>query len=356
MQTLPHTPRLAVVGYGMAGRLFHSYLIGLTPGLKLAGIASRDAETRDRIQAERGCHAYESFEQVLADDAVDAVVLASPSHLHGEQAVAALQAGKHVVVDKPIARNLAECDAMLAAAEAAGRGLVVFHNRRWDGDFLTVKHLMTDGELAHVRRVEMTWSQTRMPGGWRGRAEAAGGRVYDLGSHMLDQLLLLFPQPVQSVYARLQHDSPEHDVESDAVIVVGFEDGATGIVRTGALGFVQQPRFLLAGLDGGFVKYGLDPQEAAMKAGDIDAAVENPAAYGTLNTTGKPADEQRIPTLPGRWRSFYEGVADYLTGRGPNPVPPATVRRTTAVLDAVFASAAAGEAIRGQAVRPAVTA
>ena len=135
-----HPPiRTAVIGYGFAGRSFHAYLVGLTPGLQLHGIAARSPESRDKILERGDCKAYESFEQAIADPEVDLVVVASPNDQHAPQAIAALRAGKHVVVDKPMCLSLADCDAMIEAAQRSGKLLTVFHNRRWDGDFQTAE-------------------------------------------------------------------------------------------------------------------------------------------------------------------------------------------------------------------------
>jgi len=338
-------PRTAIIGYGHAGRQFHTYLVGLCDELALQGIASRNPETRQRIESEVGCKAYDGLEAVLDDEQIDLVVLASPSHAHGEQAIAAFKAGKHVVTDKPMATNLAEADAMIAAARAADRQLFVFQNRRWDGDYLTVKKLMTEGPLTNTRRIETSWAAFRMPGGWRGKAEAGGGRIYDLASHMIDQLVVLWPQAITSVYAKLQYDSDEHDVESDAVIIIGYEDGATAVVNTGAINATPKPRWYLTGPTGTFVKHGLDPQENAMKAGNIDAAREHPADFGTLNTTGKPEDDQRIKTEAGRWRCFYEDVAECLTTGKQPAVSLDSVRRQLAVIDAVYESHRTGQVV-----------
>ncbi len=338
-------PNAVVIGYGFAGRSFHSYLIGLTPGLRLHGVASRSAETRELIQQERHCRAYESFGAVLADDEVDLVVLASPTHLHAEQAIAALSAGKHVVTDKPMATSLVDAEAMIAAAQASGRVLSVFQNRRWDGDFLTLRHLLGEGALGELRWLEMAWNTFGPPRRWRGQAEKGGGRLFDLGSHMLDQVLLIFPQAVTSVYCRMHHDYPEHDVESHAQLTLGFEGGATAIVDVGGLHALPKPRIAAFGTAGAFVKHGLDPQEAAMKAGDIDSAVEPEGLYGTVSDG---QNRRPVPTVPGRWRNYYETVAAQLTAR---PLPHAPVRleearRVLAVLDAAFASARTGQVIR----------
>ena len=163
-------PNVAIIGYGFAGRAFHSYLIGLEPRLHLAGIASRNPETRDRIKAEVGCPTYHSFEEVIADPAIDLVIVASPNYAHAEQTITALNAGKHVVTDKVMALNLADCDAMIAAANQNQKLLTVFQNRRWDGDFLTLQSLMAQGEngpLGTVKWVEMAWQGLGNWGGWR---------------------------------------------------------------------------------------------------------------------------------------------------------------------------------------------
>jgi scyllo-inositol 2-dehydrogenase (NADP+) len=331
-----HTPRAAVIGYGFAGKCFHSYLIGITPGLHLQGIASRDAATRARIVAERGCAAYTSFEEVLADPAVDLVVLATPNSTHCELAVQALQAGKHVVTDKVMCLTLAECDRMIAAAEASGKMLSVFQNRRWDGDFLTLKSLIADGRLGDPRWIEMAWQGFGAWGGWRGEAAMGGGKLYDLGAHLIDQLVLLFPQPIERVYCRMHHDLPVTDTESQAMVVIEFAGGATAVCDASSLAAIQKPRIHAFGTGGTFIKYGVDPQEAAMIAEHIDDAVEDPAHYGRFSD-GKT--ETIIPTLTGRWRNYYENIRDVLTGAAEPAVKLAEVRRAIAVLDAAFQSA-----------------
>ncbi|WP_309712454.1 Gfo/Idh/MocA family oxidoreductase [Armatimonas sp.] len=334
---------VAVIGYGFAGRCFHSYLVGLTPGLKLHGIASRDPQTQERIVRDRGCRAYAGLDDVLKDDTIDLVVLASPSAVHCEQAVAALEAGKNVVTDKIMCLNLAECDKMIAAANHSGKLLTVFQNRRWDGDYLTVKHLMQSGELGTVRWMELAWQGFGAWGGWRGAAAMGGGRFFDLGAHLVDQLLTLQNSPAESVYCRLRRDYDASDIDSEALIVITFANGATGIADLSGTSAISKPRFRVHGSRATFVKYGLDPQEKAMIAGEIDTALESPEHYGVLHD-GKI--ERPIVTLPGRWRSFYENVAEHLAGNAPIAVPLAESRAGMQVIDAALKSAATGEVVR----------
>ncbi len=336
----------AVIGYGFAGRCFHSYLIGLTPGLRLHGIASRDPQTRERIGAERGCIAYESFEAAIADPEVELVVLATPNSTHAELAVRALEAGKHVVTDKVMCLSLAECDRMIEASRRSGKLLTVFQNRRWDGDFLTVRHAIDDGLLGDVRWLEMAWNGFGSWGGWRGQAALGGGRFYDLGAHLVDQLMLLFPTRVESVYCRMHHDFARSesgsDVESEALIVVGFEGGQTGVCDLSSMAAISKPRFYLRGTGATLMKHGLDPQEAAMIAGDIDTARENPQNDARLHD-GKT--ETTLPTMPGRWRNFYENVAAVLNNGAEPAVTLPSVRRAIAVLDAALLSARSGAVV-----------
>lgn len=332
----------AVIGYGFAGRCFHSYLIGLAPGLKLHGIASRDPETRAKIVRDRACKAYASFESVLADPEVELVALATPNAVHCEQAVAALEAGKNVVTDKIMCLSLAECDRMLAAQKASGKLLSVFQNRRWDGDFLTVKALLERGELGTLRYVELAWQGFGAWGGWRGEAAMGGGRFFDLGAHLVDQLLLLFPQPVERVYAVIRRDFDGTDTDSEALVIVSFAGGGTGVLDLSGTSAIEKPRWRVQGSRATFVKYGLDPQEKAMILGEIDAAREAPETFGKLHD-GK--SERVFPTLPGRWRSYYESVAATLQTGAPPSVPLADSRRAMRVIDAALKSAETGQAV-----------
>jgi predicted dehydrogenase len=344
-------PRLAVIGYGYAGRSFHSYLVGITPGLALAGVCVRDPERRAQAARERGCRTWERYDDVLADRSVDGVVLATPTSLHVEQALAALAAGKHVVVDKPVCLDPADLDRLAAAERASGRSLITFHNRRWDGDFLTVRRLLDAGTIGRPRVIEMAWGGFGGARGWRATVAGGGGRTYDLGAHMVDQLCQLVPAAPVSVSCTMQHDLPGQEVESHAHLMIRFADGTIGVIEASYISSLPRPRFRLLGTAGGFEKHGVDPQEAAMIAGDIDAAREDPDRYGTL-VVGQA--RSRVPTVPGRWRSFYEGVRDHLCGQAPNPVPLDSVRRPVAVIAAAFRSAAGGrsEILNGSPAPP----
>lgn len=335
--------RVAILGYGFAGKSFHAYLVGLVPQLKIVGIMSRNPETQKRIEAEQGVIAYPDPESAFADPNVDLVVVATPNSTHAELCIAALNAGKHVVTDKVMCTTLADCDQMLDAAQRNERLLTVFQNRRLDGDFLTVQDTIASGKLGTVRWIEMAWQGFGAWGGWRGQAEMGGGRFLDLGAHLIDQMLVLFPDPPKTVYCRMHHDFPNSDVESEALIVITFAGGQTGVIDLSGMTTMSKPRFLVKGDAGTLSKYGLDPQEDAMKAGNIDGAVESPDNYALLKT---PKGEERLPTRPGRWRTYYENIADVLINGTEPLVKQDEMRRAIDVIDAARQSAETGEVIR----------
>jgi scyllo-inositol 2-dehydrogenase (NADP+) len=154
--------------------------------------------------------------------------------------------------------------------------------------------------------------------------------------------VLLFPEPIESVYCRTHHDYPNTDVESEALVVVTFAGGRTGVCDLSGMTAVPRPRFLVHGAKATLVKYGLDPQEAAMKAGDIDAAVEDPKNYARLHD-GK--GERVVPTLPGRWRTYYENVAAVLAEGAEPLVKLPEARRAISLLDAAKRSARSGSVV-----------
>lgn len=335
--------RTAIIGYGKATTFYHTPIIQSTPGLMLQGIASSSAEKRALLERLYDCKSYVSFEAAIADPDVDLIFLATPNATHADLSIRAMEAGKHVVTEKVMCLTLAECDRMIETAERTGRMLSVFQNRRWDGDFLTVRQLMDDGRLGTVNWVEMAWQRWDTPVGWRAQKELGGGRFYDLGAHLVDQLVLLFPQAIQSVFCRMYYGFPDCDVESHALIVVEFDDHVTGVCDLCSVSAIAKPRFHLFGTAATFIKYGLDPQDDAARAGNIDSAIEDSALYGRLHNGDQ---EQIIPTLPGRWRTYYENISNVLNNGAEPAVKLHETRRTMLVLDAALRSAQTNQVIK----------
>jgi scyllo-inositol 2-dehydrogenase (NADP+) len=342
-----HNPNVVVVGYGYAGRYFHTPLLALTPGLNLYGVVSGRAEARAHIRQHYGIHTFEHVEQALADPAVDLVVLATPNDLHAPQAIAAMRAGKHVVTDKPMCLNLAEADAMMAASRQSGRLLSVFQNRRWDGDFLTIRSVLEQGMIGELFLLETAWLQKRPPRGWSSERRHGGGKLLDLGSHLIDQALVLVASPVTQVYARFHSHIWPTDVEDHVYGIISFASGVDVHVTTSSAAHQQARRWRLLGTRGALIKEGFDPQEQALIAGDITAAVEDPRQYARVYGDRTSASaETAVPTLSGRWQAYYDHIADVLKNGAALAVPPEGSRTVMAVIEAARQSAQIGQAVR----------
>ena len=339
-------PNVVVVGYGYAGRCFHTYLVGLTPGLRLYGVMSGRAQARQQIQMRLGVKPFATFEEVLADPAVDLVVLATPNDLHAPQAMAAMAAGKHVVTDKPMCLNVDEADAMLAASRAHGRLLSVFHNRRWDGDVLTIRKILADGLIGQLVLVETDWLQPRPPRGWSSERRRGGGKLMDLGVHLIDQVMHLVPARAVHVYARLYGGIWPTDIEDHVNCIIALDNGVDVHVTVSSVAREHTRRWRLLGTQGRLCKEGFDPQERAMVAGDIDAARESATQYVRLYRHGGAQTSERIiETVPGRWRTYYENIADVLSNRDTLAVTPESSRAVIAVIDAARRSAELQQAV-----------
>ena len=332
-------PRVAVIGYGWWGRDCHCRLIRLADSLELYGVATNDPAKLDAIRSQQNCRAYPSYDAAFEDPDVDAVVLATPNHTHADLAIRALAAGKHVVTDKVACLTLADCDRMIAASESAGRLLTVFQNRRLDDDFRTLQACMEEGRLGDVRWLEIAWQGFGAWGGWRGQAALGGGRFYDLGAHLIDQIAMLFPERVTGVFCRMTREFSEADVDSECLIVVDFEGGRIAVCDLSSRCAFPKPHFCAHGTEATYLQHGLDPQEAALMAGDIDGAQPDPEHTARLKGEGAEEEVQRVP---GRWRDFYENLGDVLT-RGASPlVTLPQVRRAIGILDAARRSAETG--------------
>ncbi|MCW2994153.1 MAG: oxidoreductase [Conexibacter sp.] len=340
--------RVALAGYGLAGASFHAPLIAATDGLELRAVVTRDPARRDALAASHpGAVAVDGLEEVVSD--VDVVVVASPNRFHVGLARVGVAAGKHVVVDKPLAVSAAEARALAAQAGAAGVVLSAFHNRRWDDDFLTLRRVVGEGRLGRVLRLESRfdrWRPSIKEGAWREGGDPAdgGGLLLDLGSHLVDQAVVLLG-PVVSVYAELGVLRPSAVVEDDVFVALRHESGARSHLSAGVFAADGPPRFRVLGSEGAFVSFGLDPQEDALRAGasplDPGFGLREPGLAATLND-GSGAEPLAMEA--GRWLAYYDGLVDAIRGGGAvqAPVSAADAVGVLEVLEAARESAARG--------------
>lgn len=337
--------RTAVVGFGVSGQVFHAPLIAADDRFALSAIVTGDAERRAQAQARYPqARLVDSWAQLLqlldaGDLAVDLVVLGTPPQGHRQQAEAAIARGLHLVIDKPFVAHSRDGEALIAAAAAAGTLLTVFQNRRWDGDFLTLKALLRQGALGEIRSFEsrFEWWRPQGFGNWRDRAAIAdgGGLLLDLGSHLIDQALQLFG-PVVDSYAELaRHTQPaQSNADEESFVSLLHANGVRSRLWMNGLAARPGPRFHLLGSQAGFSKWGLDSQEPSLAAGitplDADYGTEAASRWGTLSVDGQ---DRPIATARGDYPAFYRLLANALLEGGPLPVEAADALTTLRLIE-----------------------
>jgi predicted dehydrogenase len=338
------TINVGLIGYGFAGQVFHAPLLRTTPGLSIRAVASRNS---DKVRADLGgvaVHAEPAL--LLADPAVDLVVLASPNPTHFPLARAALAAGKHVVVDKPFTDDARQAAELVRLAEDKGLLLSVYHNRRWDSTTRTALRLLADGTLGPVRHAAMHFDRFRPQpqARWKEELDAGGGIWMDLGPHLLDEAVLYFGAPL-AIEADLPLLRPGSRCEDQFQVRLRYADGLRVDLGASMVAAVARPRVALHGLAGSWVKQSLDPQEADLIAGRLPAG--DAAAWGEDKETGTLAvlrDGQLatsiLPTENGAYPAYYAGIRDALLGKAPNPVPAREALTVMRLLDAGRRSAA----------------
>ncbi|MFD5470275.1 Gfo/Idh/MocA family oxidoreductase [Streptomyces sp. NPDC127105] len=349
--------RVGLVGYGLAGSVFHAPLIAATEGLALDTVVTSNPQRQEQARAD-----FPDIRLAAAPDELfaragelDLVVLASPNKTHVPLATAALKAGLPVVVDKPIAGTAAEARDLAALADERGLLLSVFQNRRWDNDFLTLRRLLTEGELGDVWRFESRFERWRPQpkGGWRESGDPAeiGGLLYDLGSHVVDQALVLFG-PATLVYAESVVRRAGAEADDDTFIAITHANGVRSHLHVSATAAQLGPRFRVLGSRAGYVKYGLDPQEAALREGtrpNTDGwGVEDEALWGRVGSGDSPltGGGRPVPSVPGDYPAYYAAVAAALRDGAPNPVTAQEAAAALDVLEAARRSARDGVAVR----------
>ena len=337
---------VGIVGYGYAGRAFHSYLVPLADGLELRAIASSSPEKRAQIERDRGCRAVPRIDDLLGDPEIDLIVLATPHDTHAELAVQALEAGKHVVTDKVMCLSVAEADAMIAAARRADRVLSVFHNRRWDWDYQTVRRIIGEGLIGRPYLFESAVMNYGNPRGWRGDPARSGGVLHDWGAHLLDQALQLVDAPVVEVFSHVSHAGDGPAIGNFGRLTLRFEDGTLFDISCGNRARPGKPRWLVFGDRGVIIREALDPQEPAMNRGDIMAAREDAGARTRVRTSvdGNPV-EMAIESVRSSWTAYYQNISDTLHGRAELAVTPESVRRSIAVYEAAARAQAEGRSV-----------
>lgn len=322
---MAQTIRAAVIGFGLGGRIFHAPFLEAIEGFELTAILERNGDAAAR--AYPSVRTVRTIEELLAVPELALVVVTTPPVTHFDLARQCLEAGKHVVIDKPFTATSEQGRELIELARARKLVLSAYQNRRWDGDFLTLQKLIASGELGRLVSLESRFERYH-PGlrakSWQERNDPGNGIVHDLGAHLVDQALVLFGTP-EAVQADVRCDRDQTLVNDAFVIHLRYPRLRVSLYST-MLARVPGPRFIAHGTGGSYVKFGLDPQEQALKDGaELDGpqwGEEPESAWGMLTTTEHGvATARRLPTLPGDYRKYYENVRDAIWGRASLAVP-----------------------------------
>lgn len=335
--------RVAIVGYGGMGN-WHARKISSLDCLELAGVYDIRQERID-FAHEKNYNTYESFEAVLDDKSVEIVTVATPNHLHKELCIAAMAAGKNVICEKPVAMNSAELQEMIDASKKYGVIFTVHQNRRWDQDFLIVKKLLEENALGPVFRIESRVHGSRgIPGDWRNRKEFGGGMLLDWGVHLLDQILLMMPQKLLSVYAQMYHVTNDM-VDDGFTAQLNFEGGVMVEVQTSTSNFVSLPRWYVLGQNGTCIidDFKLNGKIVMVSDWEKRDAVPVATAAGLTKTmaprTPETIQEYPLPKIESDVRDFYRNMIKAIRGEEAQIVKHDQVMRVMRLMEAIKASA-----------------
>lgn len=330
---------VGLAGYGISGSIFHAPLIQSVEQLRLAAVAT---SRREQVERELpGVRIVSGFRDLCEDPAIELIVVATPTATHFEIAQAALQAGKHVVVDKPFATTVEEADSLIALASARRRVLSVFQNRRWDSDYLTVRKCISEGRLGTIYAYEAHFDRfrPRLKGGWREEAGPGSGTLYDLGAHLIDQALQLFGLP-ETIMADVFRQREHATADDYFHLILGY--GVRRVILHSSM-IVRDPgpRFAVHGDLGSFLKYGIDPQEDALREGkrphDPDWGTDPADPPGIL--TSADGTHGIVATERGAWQTFYEGIAAAILEGAPVPIRPTEARDGLRIIEAALRGA-----------------
>jgi len=342
--------KTALLSYGMSGEIFHAPLLAVDPGFALTLVVQRNSDKAK--QRYPGIKIARQVNEVFQDDSIELVIINTPNETHFPFASQALEAGKHVIVEKPFTVNVQEAEKLINLATKKNKLLTVFQNRRWDGDFMTIKKVLDNKLVGKVAEFELHYDRYRNyieANTWKEEQGPGSGILFNLGSHMLDQVLDLFGMPVE-VDARVGVQRPNGKVEDFYDIRMQYND-FHAIVKSSYLVREAGPRYILHGTEGSFIKYGIDPQEQALKDGKLPGSpgwgTESKEWWGKLNTTiGALHVDGLIETIPGNYTLFYKSVYDSIRNSKPLLVKPEESKDVIRLIEVCYESHSMRKAIK----------
>ncbi|MBF0278416.1 MAG: oxidoreductase [SAR324 cluster bacterium] len=314
---------VGLVGYGFSGKVFHAPILDSLEEFHLSKIVSSQAE---QVKIDLPfVQVVENYQDLLNDDSLELLVIASPNSTHFELAKEGLIAGKHILVEKPFVIHSSDGKKLLDLAEQKRRCLSVYHNRRFDGDFLTIQKCLNQKKLGKINTYIAHYDRFRpqLKGGWKEEGLPGSGVLYDLGAHLIDQALQLFGLP-QTVFADLGFQRESAKAFDYAHLVLNF-DGIKAILHIGCIVADPGPHFQIFGDRGSFLKYGMDPQESSLIAGNRPGEAgwgeDDENTYGILTSQrDHQLVSEKIRTEKGGYQKFYFELGRAIKDGGTPPV------------------------------------
>jgi scyllo-inositol 2-dehydrogenase (NADP+) len=317
---------VGLVGFGLAGRFFHAPVIQAVSGLRLSAILQRSGDSA--AQAYPGVRVVRDLDELLSIDTLRLIVIATPNQTHFPFAKRCLEAGRHVVVDKPFTTTVGEAVELVRLAKQGDRILTVYHDRRFDADFQGLRKVIADGELGRVVRFEDTYDRFRpnaKPGAWRERPGPGSGVLFDLGPHLLDQAFMILGRPV-AITADIRIERTGFTTDDAFDLLLHYDGGTRALLRAAMLAAVLRPRFVVFGEKGSYVKKEFDPLENTLRFGNVPSGdswvVEKEENLGELTLVAGDSTTTRKVLSFGDWREFYANVRDSILGTAPLEVTP----------------------------------
>lgn len=337
------TIKTAIASFGMSGRIFHGPSIKVLPDFyELVGVMERSKELSKQLFPD--CRIYRSYQEILDDDQIELVVVNTPDHLHYEMAKQAILAGKNVVVEKPFTLLVEEGEELIQLAKEKGTVLSVYQNRRYDGNFITIKKILQQRLLGRLVELEIHFDRYRKEvrnGSWKEEGDERVGVLFNLGSHLVDQVIQLVgcPHSVTAKLAMVRDDSGVNDYMN---LRLDYSN-CNVIIRSSYLVKLPGPSYALHGTEGSFVKHGSDPQEVLLDSGELPIGAgwgkEEEKYWGRLvsNINGLEYDGL-LETEAGNYPDYYRELYRCIVNEAPNPVPPEESLTVIKVLNAAVKS------------------
>lgn len=327
---------VGVIGYGLSGRVFHAPFIHTHPGFLLKKIVERS--TKESKKKYPYIEIVSDYKNLLQDDSIDLISVCSPNSLHFEMAKACLLAGKHVIVEKPFTPTSKEAEKLISLSTLVNKKIFVYQNRRWDGDFLTIKKILKSNDLGKLHTYEAHFDRFKPDGsskGWKNTKLEGSGNLYDLGSHLIDQALHLFgkPEAIEAIIKTERKDSPIDDYFRLKLKYNQLEVVLTAGMLVKKIG----PRYIIKGSKGIFTKFGIDSQEDDLKKGLLPDSKnwgeENKQYWGEIKTS---TGNKIIESLPGNYMNFYNNVCEVLKNNVEMAIKPEEALETIKIIETAF--------------------